>query len=771
MSRPEPRWHLPAGLDRLGLVQGSGLLTPTYLVRRSDGQVVQLSELLHLVLDEVDRDTTVDEAAESVSRAYGKTLTGEGFAYLVESKLQPLGLVEDETVQQVSAPPRARPVLSLALRGTILPAPVVQTLARWAAPAYTPWVVATALVLLAALDLALFARGSLVGALEQVLATPALLLGLYVLMAASALVHEVGHAAACWYGGARPGEIGFGVYLVFPAFYTDVTASYALDRRGRLRTDLGGLYFNVGCLLVLGTGYLLTGNGLLLLVVLLLHLEMLQQLLPTVRFDGYYVLADLAGIPDLFGRVVPVLRNLVPGTPTDPRVAEMRPASRRLVVGWVLLVVPVLALSLVWLLWHLPAIVATTLTALEAHATALTEAWSAGEGATVVLSALSVVLVTLPLAGIAVLLWRLGTVLARPVLRRLPRVRLEEVTMTADTDRPDTDRPDTDRPHTDRPDLVHQFEEHELTAAAFTDEAMLPPPAAAPRTGWRRAVFEMSGRTLNPGPGPQDQRRAALERRLRTPIKGSRRVVVMSRKGGVGKTTITLALGSVFSTLRGDRVVAVDANPDAGNLAHRVAPMNDLTITDVLAELDGIVSYAQLRAYTSQAPESRLEVLASDNDPRIGMALDREDYHRLIGLLDRFYNLILLDTGTGILDSANQGLIREAGELVLVLRPGLDGGRAAALTLDWLGEHGYDDLVTRAVVVVNGVREGVGAPLDPMVRHFEQRCRRVVTVPWDPNLEAGAQTSLSSLRRATRESLIEVAAALADGFVTSEVRR
>ena len=100
--------------------------------------------------------------------------------------------------------------------------------------------------------------------------------------------------------------------------------------------------------------------------------------------------------------------------------------------------------------------------------------------------------------------------------------------------------------------------------------------------------------------------------------------------------------------------------------------------------------------YTSQAVESRLEVLASDDDPRIGMALDREDYHRLVGLLDHFYNLILLDTGTGILDSANQGLLTEADQVVLVVRAGLDGGRAGALTLDWMDEHGFDDLVARA---------------------------------------------------------------------------
>ena len=146
------------------------------------------------------------------------------------------------------------------------------------------------------------------------------------------------------------------------------------------------------------------------------------------------------------------------------------------------------------------------------------------------------------------------------------------------------------------------------------------------------------------------------------------------------------------------------------------------------------------------------------------MALARDDYHRLVGLLDHFYNLILLDTGTGILDSANQGLLSEADQIVLVVRAGLDGGRAGALTLDWMDEHGFGDLVARAVVVVNAQRHGA-APPERMRRHFEKRCQCVVTVPWDGALEQGALTDMSSLHRKTRDSLVDIAAAVADNFV------
>jgi len=311
-----------------------------------------------------------------------------------------------------------------------------------------------------------------------------------------------------------------------------------------------------------------------------------------------------------------------------------------------------------------------------------------------------------------------------------------------------------------------------LTAAAFTDEAMLRPKnGPVPVHGWRRAVYGATSGAINPGLSATERNRAAVLERVTAPINGSRRVVVMSRKGGVGKTTITLALGSTFAMMRGDRVVALDANPDAGNLAHRVARPCPRTITDVLNEMELITSYSDLRRFTAQAPDSRLEVLASDDDPRIGLALNRQAYHRVIELLDHYYNLIVIDTGTGILDSANQGLLADADQLVLVTRPALDGARAAALTLDWLAEHGHGELVARAVVVINGTRRGTGIPLDRVADHFSRRCAKVVTVPADPSLESGAQTSLSAFRPATRDALVELAAAVADHFATHDVLR
>jgi putative peptide zinc metalloprotease protein len=172
----------------------------------------------------------------------------------------------------------------------------------------------------------------------------------------SAVFHECGHATGCRYGGARPGVVGVGIYLVWLSFFTNVTDSYRLSRAGRLRTDLGGLYFNLIFILALAGIYSVTSAEILLLVIAITHLEMLEQLLPFVRFDGYFILSDLVGVPDLFSRVAPILRNAVSRGAKDPRVTGLRRRARIVVTGWVLCVIPLLTFSIGYLVLHLPEI-------------------------------------------------------------------------------------------------------------------------------------------------------------------------------------------------------------------------------------------------------------------------------------------------------------------------------------------------------------------------------------------------------------------------------
>jgi putative peptide zinc metalloprotease protein len=304
------------------------------------------------------------------------------------------------------------------------------------------------------------------------------------------------------------------------------------------------------------------------------------------------------------------------------------------------------------------------------------------------------------------------------------------------------------------------------SAADITSERMLRAQAEPPPSGWRRALFQLTRGLVNPGPSAADCDRRELVARVKSPVAGCRRIAVVSRKGGVGKTTTTLMLGHTFASLRGDRVIALDGNPDAGSLAYRVRRETSNTITGLLAHRNHIQRYADIRAYTSQAP-TRLEVVAADDDPRITDALVEQDFHTAVELLEVHYNLVCLDTGTGVLESAAKGILQLADQIVVVTAPSLDSARTASSTLDWLQRNGHADLVHGAVAVVNSVRPRSQVELGRVVEHFDARCREVVQIPWDPHLEAGAESSLEHLREPTRHAYLQLAAAVADGFAPS----
>jgi putative peptide zinc metalloprotease protein len=408
------------GLELLGETQGSGYVESTFLVRRDDGQVVQLSQLLYVTLEQLDGRPAA-AVAEQVSAAVGRGLTAEGVDFLVEHKLGPLGLVAAPASAHTAATEAARApdaVLTLAGRRTLVPAGPVDRLARLLRPLF--WSVTVVLVVEAAVagDWAVFARHDVGADVTTVLTHPAQLLVVLGLMVSSMLFHEVGHATGARYGGARPGIIGMGLYVVWPAFYTDVTDAYRLNRAGRLRTDLGGVYFNLVFLVALLGLYEWTGAPVLVMAAILTHLEILQQLLPIVRLDGYFIMGDLVGVPDLFRWVKPILTSFLPGHWHDPQVRRLRGWVRWAVTGWVALVVPVLAVNVWVLVTTGPHLLATTTSTLRDSAGQLSLQLHSYAVVPAVVTALSMVALSLPLLG----LWVMATRVAGRLRRQLAAV-------------------------------------------------------------------------------------------------------------------------------------------------------------------------------------------------------------------------------------------------------------------------------------------------------------------------------------------------------------
>jgi putative peptide zinc metalloprotease protein len=413
-----PRWVRSEGVILLGEASGTGLTKPVFLVRRSDGQVAQLTEVLYRVLENAGAPRTPEDLSARVTNVLGKQLDVEGLSTLV-GRLEPIGLLRLDDVPLTSKLVTAKPLLALTVKGTLIPTKAVQLLGDVFRPLFATPVIVAAVGALMALNVFLFVTTDALSALQQVLVTPSMILALYSLLLAGTVFHEIGHAAACRYGGGRPGVIGVGLYLVFPAFFTDVTDSYRLGRAGRIRTDLGGLYFHLLWVLAAGTGFILTHSPLLLLLVIATQLQMLQQLPPFVRLDGYFVLADLAGVPDLFARVRPVLRSLLPGRAADPRVAELKPYSRRIVTVWVLVVVPFLAIVLGWLTFLLPVMITQAADAVTLYLANLGTYITEGRIAEAALVVVALVLLLLPVVGLCAVLTQLAATAVRLVSARL----------------------------------------------------------------------------------------------------------------------------------------------------------------------------------------------------------------------------------------------------------------------------------------------------------------------------------------------------------------
>jgi putative peptide zinc metalloprotease protein len=400
LSAPGPAGppRLAHGVELLGEYRDSGYSQPPSLVRRPDGQVIQMSPLLYQVTCAIDGSRDAAAIAGLVSAELGRSLTADQVRHLITAKLQPLGVLASQ--DSPAAPPRARPLLALRARGTLLPERATNGVAVLLRPLFRWPAVAAVTVSFVGIDCWLLASHALGAGLEQLLRSPIGLLAVFGLTVLAGAFHECGHATGCRYSGARPGVIGAGIYLVWPSFFTNVTDSYRLGRTGRLRTDLGGVYFNAIFILVLAGVYAATSDPILLLVIVITQVEMLQQLIPVVRFDGYFILSDLAGVPDMFARVAPIVKSVLPGRRRDPRIADLRRGTRILVTCWVLAVIPLLIAFAGYLLLRLPEVSRALWRSVSLQGDLMTAAAARHDYAMAAVDAIGAALVSLSLAGL-----------------------------------------------------------------------------------------------------------------------------------------------------------------------------------------------------------------------------------------------------------------------------------------------------------------------------------------------------------------------------------
>ena len=404
------------GVELIGRMEGSGYKDPPFMARRQDGQMVQLAPILYLVAERADGRRTYEQIGTEVSEAVGRGLDADGVKMLVEEKLRPLGILAapDGSSPEVE---KQDPFLALKFKTALIPLGLVRAITAVFRPLFWPPVILAVLAGLVAFDAWFFFAHGLAESMRQIIYQPLYLILTFGFIILTAAFHESGHATGCRYGGAEPGAMGVGLYIVWPAFYTDVTDSYRLGRGGRLRTDLGGVYFNAVMILALAGAYFATGFEPLLIPVLLAHLEIFRQLLPLLRLDGYYVLSDLTGVPDLFARIKPILVSVVPWKRSDPKVKELKWWVRLVVSLWVLIFVAFLAFNVTYILMFAPRIFATGWDSFQTHLDQTSSAFGSGQTASGAAGVIKLIALALPALGIVFGFGRGGTRLTRGLWR------------------------------------------------------------------------------------------------------------------------------------------------------------------------------------------------------------------------------------------------------------------------------------------------------------------------------------------------------------------
>jgi len=309
-------------------------------------------------------------------------------------------------------------------------------------------------------------------------------------------------------------------------------------------------------------------------------------------------------------------------------------------------------------------------------------------------------------------------------------------------------------------------------ATALTPERLIHTPKRkrkpAPEGLLQRLLYDVTFSLVNVGDSYRVRERKALDARIGKPFEGGTRfVAVLTRKGGVGKTTISTLLGMALADVREDRVIAIDANPDRGTLAERIVKTTRATVRDVVTRAKSLTTFTEFQTLVSR-DVTRLDVLASDTDPTVAEAFDEDDYNVVADMAEKFYSLVVTDCGTGMLHSAMKATLQRVDSIVVVCGGSVDESRLASETLTWLESNGYEELVKNAVVALNTATQGTNlVKLEEIEAHFQSRVRDIIRIPYDPALATGSLIRFNEIRPLTRAAARELAAEVVDGLPAS----
>lgn len=286
--------------------------------------------------------------------------------------------------------------------------------------------------------------------------------------------------------------------------------------------------------------------------------------------------------------------------------------------------------------------------------------------------------------------------------------------------------------------------------------------------GWRGRVRRWSGGLVKPAMGAKERAWEADRALIQKDFDGPRTIAFVNPKGGAAKTTGVLAAGYTFGTVRGGGVIGWDNNETRGTLGMRGArSAHRNTTRELLEDVDRFKDVHQSRigdlgAFVRSQGDAHFDVLASDERPDVTGVIHAKDFAEVHALLERFYRIILVDTGNNV-RAENWLAAAEAADLLVVTSTVReDTGYSGLWMLDALQDAGYENLKYKTVTVLSDpspkVDEGLARDLTQV---YEQRTRGVYRVPYDPVLVSGSVVPYGELSAATRRAWLRACAGMA----------
>jgi MinD-like ATPase involved in chromosome partitioning or flagellar assembly len=239
-------------------------------------------------------------------------------------------------------------------------------------------------------------------------------------------------------------------------------------------------------------------------------------------------------------------------------------------------------------------------------------------------------------------------------------------------------------------------------------------------------------------------------------------------KGGVGKTTIAVSVGSIMAQFRqADRVVAIDADTAFGKLGARVDPGAAGSYWELVDD-ENLDTFSDVRTRVG-TNAAGLYVLAGEPSPTRRRVLDPAIYREASSRLDRHFTISIVDCGSTIDAAVTQEVLSDLDALIVVSSPWADGVSAAAQTMDWLANRGYAALLRRTVVVLNDSDGHTDKRTrSALAQQFANHQHQVIEVPFDPHLRPGGVIDVSrQMAPATRRKFFDIAAAIAEQFAAT----